>query len=108
MISDNLTLVPHLADLPPDVVSDICARAVLRKFDPGQVIYLEGEPGERLYILENGWIRATRMSNEGREQAMMFLRPVEIFGDIAVSDWRHLSVYSDCTGTGRRLGHHRN
>ena len=48
------------------------------------MIYLEGEPAESLYILENGWVKATRMTREGREQAMMFLRPVELFGDIAV------------------------
>jgi len=37
-----------------------------------------------VYILESGWVKATRMTREGREQAMMFLRPVEVFGDIAV------------------------
>ena len=50
----------------------------------GQVIYIEGEPAESIYILESGWIKATRMTRYGREQAMMFLRPVEVFGDIAV------------------------
>ncbi len=53
-------------------------------FNAGQVIYVEGEPAESIYILETGWIKATRMTREGREQAMMFMRPVEIFGDIAV------------------------
>lgn len=55
-----------------------------RHFEAGQVIYLEGEPAEYVYILENGWVKATRMSHDGREQAMLFLRPAEIFGDIAV------------------------
>ncbi len=44
---------------------------------------MEGEPAEAVYILESGWIKATRMTREGRAQAMMFLRPVELFGDIA-------------------------
>ena len=48
------------------------------------MIYLEGEPAESIFILESGWVKATRMTREGREQAMMFLRPVEVFGDIAV------------------------
>jgi len=58
--------------------------AVLRHFAAGQVIYIEGEPAEVFYLLERGWIKATRMSRDGREQAMLFLESGEIFGDIAV------------------------
>jgi CRP/FNR family transcriptional regulator len=83
-IVKTLTQVPHFAGLPPDTLSEIADLVVPRHFSPGQVIYLEGETANFLYILKKGWIRATRMSQEGREQAMMFLRPVEIFGDIAV------------------------
>jgi CRP/FNR family transcriptional regulator len=70
--------------LPPEVQDAIVAAAAPRHFATGQVIYLEGEPAEFVYILERGWVKATRMSRDGREQAMLFLRPVEIFGDIAV------------------------
>ena len=62
----------------------IATHALRCRYEAGQVIYLEGEPAESLYILETGWVKATRMTREGREQAMMFLRPVELFGDIAV------------------------
>jgi CRP/FNR family transcriptional regulator len=55
-----------------------------RHFAAGQVIYVEGEPAASLYLLERGWIKATRMSRDGREQAMLFLKSGEIFGDIAV------------------------
>lgn len=47
------------------------------------MIYLQGEPADSIYVLESGWIKASRMTLEGREQALMFLRPVEVFGDIA-------------------------
>lgn len=79
-----LAQIRHFDDLPPEVQERIAAVAVPCHFDAGQVIYVEGEPSESLYILEAGWVKATRMTREGREQAMMFLRPVEIFGDIAV------------------------
>lgn len=58
--------------------------AAPRHYNTGQVIYLEGEPANYIYILEKGWVKATRMSPEGREQAMLFLQAGEIFGDIAV------------------------
>jgi CRP-like cAMP-binding protein len=74
----------HFGDLPDEIQQAIVASASRRHFNAGQVIYVEGEPAESIYILESGWVKATRMTSEGREQAMMFLRPVEVFGDIAV------------------------
>lgn len=62
----------------------ILAAATLQHFQAGQVIYLEGEPANYVYILERGWVKSTRMTSEGREQGLLFLQPVEIFGDIAV------------------------
>lgn len=76
--------IRHFDDLPSEVQAEIATVATPRHFDAGQVIYVEGEPAESIYILEAGWVKATRMTREGREQAMMFLRPVEVFGDIAV------------------------
>jgi CRP-like cAMP-binding protein len=79
-----LAAIKHLAHLSPELHEKLARSAVARHFDTGQVIYIEGDAANYLYILEKGWIRATRMSSEGREQAMMFLRPCEVFGDIAV------------------------
>jgi CRP/FNR family cyclic AMP-dependent transcriptional regulator len=80
----TLVKMRHFESLPPEVQEAVAAEARLCHFEAGQVIYLEGEPAEYIYFLERGWIKATRMSREGREQAMLFLQPVEIFGDIAL------------------------
>jgi len=79
-----LGCVRHFAELPPDIQEAIARVAMPRHFEAGQVIYLQGELATALYILESGWVKATRMSREGREQAMLFLKPGEIFGDVAV------------------------
>ena len=76
--------IRHFNTLPAEVQAAIMTVAVPRHFDMGQVIYLEGEPAEFVYILERGWVKATRITREGREQGLLFLRPVDIFGDIAV------------------------
>jgi CRP/FNR family transcriptional regulator len=83
-IKNVLRRLRHFAELPVEIQQAIADSAAHRHFDAGQVIYVEGEPAESVYILEAGWVKATRMTREGREQALMFLRPVEIFGDIAV------------------------
>jgi CRP/FNR family transcriptional regulator len=79
-----ISQVPHFQELAEGTQQSIAAAAMPRVFEGGQVIYLEGEPADAIYLLESGWVKATRMTLEGREQAMLFLRPVDIFGDIAV------------------------
>ena len=80
----TLQCIPQFNGLAEETQQAIAASAVQHHFGGGQVIYVEGELAESIYILESGWIKATRMTREGREQALMFLRPVELFGDIAV------------------------
>lgn len=83
-VKNVLGRLRHFAGLPDEILQIIAASAIQRRFEAGQVIYVEGEPAESVYILESGWVKATRMTREGREQAMLFLQPVEVFGDIAV------------------------
>lgn len=83
-----LARVRHFDGLPFEVQERLAALAHPRHFEAGQVIYIEGEPAEVFYLLERGWIKATRMSRDGREQAMLFLESGELFGDIAVFSGR--------------------
>ncbi|MBP8998437.1 MAG: Crp/Fnr family transcriptional regulator [Anaerolineaceae bacterium] len=83
-IKVTLSQNEHFKILSPEVQNAIIEVAAPRHYEAGQVIYLEGEPAEYVYILEKGWVKATRMTREGREQGLLFLHPVEIFGDIAV------------------------
>lgn len=80
----TLQKLPRFNELAPETQDMLAEAAFRRRYDAGQVIYVEGEPAEWIYVLESGWVKATRMTREGREQAMLFLRPVEVFGDIAV------------------------
>ncbi len=79
-----LSQLRHFNALPPEVQKAIQTAASPRHYKAGQIIYLEGEPADLIYILETGWVKATRMTLDGREQAMLFLRPVDVFGHIAV------------------------
>ncbi len=71
-------------ELHPEIQNKIAEAFRLRHFSKGQVIYLEGEPAVSVYIIETGWVKATRISREGREQTLQVLHEGEIFGDVAV------------------------
>lgn len=76
--------VRHFAGLPDAIRQEIAAAAVPRSYDTNQMVYLEGEPARALFILEKGWVKAVRISPEGREQGISFFQPGEVFGDVAV------------------------
>lgn len=80
----TLSKIEHFKSLPIEAQNALIDVAIPRQYKAGQVIYLEGEPADYVYILEKGWVKATRMTHEGREQGLLFLRPADIFGDIAV------------------------
>lgn len=82
--AEVLARLRSFSKLDAAALAAVAQAAIPRRFDAGKVIYLEGEPATTLYVLESGWVKATRMSAEGREQSISVLQPVEMFGDIAV------------------------
>ncbi len=60
----------HFAELPDEVQRAIIASASHRHFEAERTIYVEGEPAEAIYVLESGWVKAARMTHEGRETKM--------------------------------------
>jgi CRP/FNR family transcriptional regulator len=79
-----LSYVPCFAALDAATLEALAQIAVLRQYDAGQTIYLEGEPATAMFVLQSGWVKAARLSRAGREQALRFVRPVDIFGDVAI------------------------
>jgi CRP/FNR family transcriptional regulator, cyclic AMP receptor protein len=54
-----------------------------RKYPPGAILCLEGDPATHLYILEGGWVKILSVADSGL-QAVLALRGVgEIVGEIA-------------------------
>ncbi|GAB4479099.1 MAG: Crp/Fnr family transcriptional regulator [Anaerolineales bacterium] len=82
--SAALSSLSHFASLPSEVISSLEQIAVRQIFAAEQLIYLEGEAADTVYLLEKGWVKAIRLSRKGREQAVLVLRAVDLFGDVAI------------------------
>ena len=55
-------------------------------FPPGHVIFAEGEPGDRLYIIISGKVKIGRGYPEGRENLLTIMGPSDIFGELSIFD----------------------
>lgn len=57
-----------------------------REFASGAVLMYEGEPGERVMILESGRVKVTRIEAGGHETLLSIRDPGDIVGELAVID----------------------
>jgi len=69
----------QLQKIVPDIVR--------RHFRQGEVIFREGDPGQVLYLIQSGQVRIYVNGLDGSETSViLFGRPGEIFGELAVVD----------------------
>ncbi len=83
-LSAQLSKIPYFEKLNPQHLSCINEAALIRTFEEGQQVFLEGDPCVGLYIVESGWARAVKRSPSGREQAIRFVGPGDVFNEVGV------------------------
>jgi len=83
-ISSQLLQIPYFEKLDPKYIDCLNEAAVHRTYEEGQQIFLEGDPCVGLYIVVSGWARAVKRSITGREQAIRFVGPGEVFNEVGV------------------------
>jgi len=52
----------------------------------GDILFHEGDQGDRLYVIREGKIKLGRSSNDGRENLLAILGPGEMFGELSLFD----------------------
>lgn len=52
----------------------------------GMTVFIEGMPGESLFIIEEGTIRISKMLAEGEEKTLVVLGVDDFFGEMAILD----------------------
>jgi CRP-like cAMP-binding protein len=64
-------------------MSDALASRLARDFQPGDVLFREGEAGEHLFLIQSGRVRLSKQI-DGREQALGEFADGELVGDVAI------------------------
>lgn len=64
-------------------VSDICRE---QTYQPGETVFKEGDPGNRLFLIAQGEVRISRQIPGSGEEALAVLKTGACFGEMAVFD----------------------
>lgn len=83
-ITGLFAALPYFKNLDPATTEAIAQATIRRICEPDQIILLEGEAGGGLYILQEGWLKVSKVSLDGREQILQFLGRGEAFNAIGV------------------------
>jgi len=86
---DNESVVlsaPLFATMDETERQSLYASMVKVELNRGEVLFDEGENGDRLYIIEEGKIKLGSSSGDGRENLLAILGPGEMFGELSLFD----------------------
>ena len=70
----------------PSAVAALTKQLQPVDFPRGHVIFHEGEPGDRLYIILSGKVKVGRRSPDGRENLLTIMGPSDMFGELSIFD----------------------
>ena len=77
---------PYFKPLADDELARLARTVIERQFAKDEVDFLEGEPCQGLYIVREGSVKIYKLSPEGREQILSYIKPGDTFNEVAVFD----------------------
>ena len=86
MDDDVVLSAPLFATMDADETRTLFESMQQIELSRGDVLFREGEPGDRLYVIASGKIKLGRRSNDGRENLLSILGPGEMFGELSLFD----------------------
>jgi CRP-like cAMP-binding protein len=79
-----LARVPTFEALGPEELAHVAEVVVPRGYEPGQVVFREGDQSDTCYVVRSGHARAIREHADGRAITLANFGPGDIFGELAM------------------------
>jgi CRP/FNR family transcriptional regulator, cyclic AMP receptor protein len=83
---DVVRRAPLFAALDDEAAAGLIESMTPSRMERGDVLFHEGDQGDRLYVIREGKIKLGRTSSDGRENLLAILGPGEMFGELSLFD----------------------
>lgn len=80
----NLQQHPFFAGAEESGLRMLTQTAVWHEYTTGELVILEGQAQSGLYLVQYGWLKASKLAANGREQVLRFLEPGDTFNEVGV------------------------
>jgi CRP-like cAMP-binding protein len=99
--NDVLRQAPLFSALDDEAAGALRASMSETKLRRGEVLFHEGDAGDKLYVVTEGKIKLGRTSSDGRENLLAILGPGQMFGELSLFDpgprSATVTAVTDCT-----------
>jgi CRP-like cAMP-binding protein len=72
--------------LPDDVVVELAGEVEQVSLKNNKQLFAEGDPGDSLYIIREGWVKIVNEGEDGKEVVYNHLGPGSVIGEMAILD----------------------
>lgn len=90
--SETLGKTQLFSGLTPEALKRLAAAARVRAVEKGEVLFQQGDPSDRIYVLASGSATLSILSEDGHELIIHVLEPGTVFGEVAILDGRNRTV----------------
>lgn len=79
-----IEIVPIFSTLTHEEMMEVAGITSSKTYERGEMIYMAGNKGEKLYVIHTGRVKITRISDSGKEQVLRILGPGEFMGELSL------------------------
>jgi CRP-like cAMP-binding protein len=90
--NDFLKYVPIFSELDDSTLNQISKLGIRKSFIKDSVVLFEHETGSALFVIVNGKVKVSRVSDDGKEVILTILGESDFFGEMAILDGQSRSA----------------
>jgi CRP-like cAMP-binding protein len=81
-----LRKIPLLEGVPSARLTELAAAVEIREIPRRQVIYLPGDPGDRVFFINGGRVKCSKVTRDGKELTLAYRGAGNLFGELCIID----------------------
>ncbi|WP_313233923.1 Crp/Fnr family transcriptional regulator [Tissierella praeacuta] len=79
-----IEIVPIFSNLSYEEMMEVARITREKTFEKGEMLYIAGDKGEKLYVIHSGKVKITRFTDTGKEQVIRVLGPGDFMGELSL------------------------
>ena len=85
-LADTLSAVELFSEVDEDTLSLLAGKVQRVKYESGDILCTEGEPGDRMFIVDRGEVAVLKRGHDGKNAQLAVLRSGEFAGEVTLFD----------------------
>ncbi len=81
---DALRKISYFAEIDQHLQQKLAQQARLITVDSGEILLMEGDDSESVYVIDSGWLKSSKTSPNGREHVLKFMGAGESYNELSV------------------------